>query len=80
MTHTGPEPANSVERVTVAELLAISAPPRPDTTGLHLTNAGPNAYVLTIQGPEARWLTARVLEFTEALHERMLEKQQVARD
>lgn len=74
MSRTGPTPANSAENVTVAELLDLTAPPRADTTGIHLTNAGPNAYVLTIQGPEARWLTARVLEFAEALHEQTMEK------
>lgn len=75
MAQTGPaSPANSTDNITIAELLDLAAPPRPDTTGFHLTNAGPNAYVLTIQGPEARWLTARVLEFVEALHERAATK------
>lgn len=74
MARTGPTPANSVDNVTVAELLSLTAPPRADTTGIHLTNAGPGAYILTIQGPEARWLTARVLEFAEALHEQASEK------
>lgn len=80
MSRTGPEPANSVDNVTVAELLALTAPPRSDTTGCHLTNAGPQAYILTIQGPEARWLVARVLEFTQAMHDQMLEKGQIAND
>lgn len=80
MSHTGPTPRNSVETTTIEELLALSAPPRADTTGLHVTSAGPTAYVLTIQGPEARWLTARVLEFIKALHEQMLEHGQVAND
>lgn len=80
MSHTGPTPRNSVETVTIEELLALAAPPREDTTGLHVTNAGPNAYVLTIQGPEARWLTARVLEFTNALYEQLLANGQVAND
>lgn len=80
MSHTGPPPRNAVDNVTIEELLALSAPPRADTTGLHVTSAGPTAYVLTIQGPEARWLTARVLEFTKALHEQLLENEQVAND
>jgi glycine cleavage system aminomethyltransferase T len=74
MTRTGPSPANSAENITVAELLDLTAPPRADTTGFHLTNAGKDAYVLTIQGPESRWLTARVLEFIEALHMKTMEK------
>lgn len=58
----------SAETVTLADLLTITKPPRKDTTAAHLTAVGPN-YVITIQGPESRWLAARTLEFIEALHE-----------
>lgn len=55
---------------TVKEILDTVCPPRSDTTGAHLVSCGPDAHLLVIQGPESRWLTARVLEFLDALHER----------
>ena len=73
MSTTASEPQpRTAENTNVADLLTTVAPPREGTTGVHLVSVG-ERYVLTIQGPEARWLTARVIEFVEALHEKSAE-------
>lgn len=65
----------TAEDTTVAELLETVAPPREGTTGAHLVSVGPHHYFLVIQGPEATWLTARLLEVIDALADQALEKQ-----
>jgi len=59
----------TIDDSTLAELLETTAPPREDTTGLHVTKVGPG-YVLTIQGPEASDLTLAVLKFVEAIFDK----------
>lgn len=51
------------------------APPREGTTGAHLVAVGQD-YLVVIQGPESRWLAARVLEYLEALQAQVEENGQ----
>jgi hypothetical protein len=63
------EATRTAEDTTVAEILETVAPPRQDTTGVHLVAVG-QSYLLVIQGPEALHLSRLVLDFVDALHER----------
>lgn len=63
----------TAEDTTVAELLETIAPPRDDTTGVHLVAVG-QTYLLAVQGPEALHMTRLILDFVEALHSKAEEK------
>lgn len=69
MTKKKNEATRTAEDTTVAEILETVAPPRQDTTGVHLVAVG-QSYLLVIQGPEALHLSRLVLDFVDALHER----------
>jgi hypothetical protein len=62
------EPSRTAENTTVAELFETVAPPRDNTTGVHLVAVGKN-YLLAIQGPEALHMTRLILDFVDALKE-----------
>ena len=73
-----PAAKRDATNTTVAEVLDMIAPPREGTTGAHLVQVampdGP-AYLIAIQGPEARVLALRVIDFVDALKTREEEKQ-----
>jgi hypothetical protein len=60
--------SRTAEDTTVAELFSTVAPPREQTTGVHVIAVGPN-YLLAIQGPEALHMTRLILDFVDTLHE-----------
>jgi hypothetical protein len=69
VTEKNNETTRTAEDTTVAEILETVAPPRPETTGVHLVAVG-QSYLLVIQGPEALHLSRLVLDFVDALKER----------